>query len=122
MKNTTDPTQDEILEVLLNKYGPVELYNLGLAMLERAQRDMADSILDLDNAIWKKFDEDQKKTSGELVGISEDGEGLENHCPVCNAEPLQLCSTPDQDQEGLGIELARKVHKARLLKQELNDD
>lgn len=54
----------------------------------------------------------------DIVETSEDGDGLENSCPVCNAEPLQLCSIPDPEQEGLGIELIRKVHKERLMSEE----
>ncbi len=51
----------------------------------------------------------------EVVGISEDGEGLESFCPVCHAEPCQMCSIPDPEQEGFGIELTRKIHKERLM-------
>lgn len=107
-------SKDEILEVLLGRYGPVELYDIGMQMQTRAQKDMTDSIIDLDNERWKQFEIDQNKTSRELVEMSENGEGLENYCPICYAEPLQMCSVPDPDQEGLGIELTRRVHKARL--------
>jgi hypothetical protein len=42
-----------------------------------------------------------------LVSVGEDGEGQENHCSECGAEPGQMCS----DEEG--TEHGRKVHAVR---------
>ena len=51
-----------------------------------------------------------------LVKISEDGEGQENMCPICGAEPGQSCSGPDPSDPDdiLGVEYGRSVHRARL--------
>jgi hypothetical protein len=51
----------------------------------------------------------------ELVQISENGEGQENECPICGAEPGSACTGPDpEDPEGgLGVEYGRLVHRAR---------
>ncbi len=46
-----------------------------------------------------------------LVAVGEDGEGQENHCPECGAEPGQMCS----DEEGM--EHGRKVHAVRQAQQ-----
>lgn len=50
-----------------------------------------------------------------LVPVSEDGEGQENPCPVCGAEPGDPCNGPDpSDPDGpCGIEYGRRVHQAR---------
>lgn len=58
----------------------------------------------------------QASTQGaELVRISEYGEGQENECPVCGAEPGQSCTGDDpSDPTGmLGVEYGRLVHRAR---------
>lgn len=46
-----------------------------------------------------------------LIAVGEDGEGQENHCPECGAEPGQMCS----DEEG--TEHGRKVHAVRQAQQ-----
>jgi hypothetical protein len=35
-------------------------------------------------------------------------------CPICGANKDQMCSIPDPDREGFGIELANYVHKERV--------
>jgi hypothetical protein len=54
-------------------------------------------------------------TDDELVKVSEAGEGQENECPVCGAEPGAMCSGPDPDDPSgpLGVEYGRYVHRAR---------
>ena len=51
----------------------------------------------------------------DLVKVSEDGEGQENKCPICGAEPGDMCSGPDPDDPDgpLGVEYGRHVHRAR---------
>jgi len=44
-----------------------------------------------------------------LLEISEFGEGQENYCNACGAEPGQPCSSID------GMEYYRKVHEVRQL-------
>ena len=41
------------------------------------------------------------------VRVGEDGEGQENYCPDCGAEPGQMCSSVE------GVEWGRRVHVAR---------
>ncbi len=48
-----------------------------------------------------------------LIRMSEAGEGQENHCPTCGAEPNQPCSVFNPATE-MGIELGNAIHKERL--------
>jgi hypothetical protein len=48
-----------------------------------------------------------------ILILDETGEGLYLYCPVCNAHPGQMCSAPDPDAEGLGIEWTHKIHAER---------
>lgn len=51
--------------------------------------------------------------AGKLVDIYEHDGVQDLPCPECGAEPGQLCSVPDPDQDGFGIELGLQVHRAR---------
>jgi len=45
--------------------------------------------------------------------LDETGEGLYHFCPVCSAHAGQMCSEPDPNAEGLGIEWTHKIHAER---------
>ena len=49
----------------------------------------------------------QGEPDAPMVAVSENGEGQENECPVCGAEPGQMCSDES------GREHGRKVHPER---------
>lgn len=51
----------------------------------------------------------------DLVPVSDMGEGQENECPICGAEPGHPCTGPDPDEplSGLWVEYGRKVHRER---------
>jgi len=34
-------------------------------------------------------------------------------CPICGARKDQMCSIPDPDREGFGIELTNAIHRER---------
>ena len=59
---------------------------------------------------------EQMMANDDFLKVSEVGEGQDKHCPVCGAEPGQMCSgnDPDDPDGPLGVEYGRHVHRARL--------
>ncbi|MCK9435005.1 MAG: hypothetical protein M0R32_09355 [Candidatus Cloacimonetes bacterium] len=49
-----------------------------------------------------------------ILVLDETGEGLYHFCPVCGAHAGQMCSEPDPNEEGLGIEWTHKIHAERV--------
>lgn len=56
-----------------------------------------------------------------LIKISECGEGLDYECPLCGAEIGEPCSTEDEDNIGMGIELMLHIHTERYEMEKFND-
>jgi hypothetical protein len=62
-----------------------------------------------------------KTNSVELMDSTEDGNGQENHCPVCGAEPGQSCSgyNPHDSKDPDTYEYGRLIHRGRYYNENL---
>jgi len=73
--------------------------------------DYEEGYVDYAWAGWQAALESQQKDHipnvGQMVEVSEHGEGQENDCPECGAEAGSSCSSDE------GIEYGRRVHEVR---------